>query len=661
MAADTSVAQADLDVTSLHHRRATHRWERTSVGDLFERMTWSFPDAEALIGRDGAYGDEAFHRVTYAQADEFANQIANGLLARGLRHGDVIMMFCENSIEGYLVKIAAAKAGLVCAPINPMMAPDMISAMIALVEPKLAVVDAELWPAARDPFAAAGLEVAITVTIGGDAVPGSRSVLDFARAQPGTEPDVEIHGDDIWQILFTSGTTAMPKAAMISHTCSYLAAYGFALSLTRGLRLESDLRVGTFLPMLYHVGDQPFSYSVFLSGGTMIMGRKPDPARIAEMISEEKVTALWAGSPAMVTAIDAVLLGRPDLDARSLTVIVYGWAALAPAVLASMKKHCGDDLLVFEIFGQTESISCHRFWPDKWPEVYARTAPQHNYVGVPSPLLASTVVDPQGRDLADSPGVAGEAVYRSPSMMAGYYRDETATREAFRFGWFHSGDSCAYDDQGLRVMLDRYKDIVKTGGENVSSLRVEAVLGLHPAVAKSAVVGLPHPHWGEAVTAVVIRKPGQTPAEGELIAHCRASLAGYETPKGVVFVDSLPETVGGKVLKYKLRVMFAGHYEDAEAGALRARVSWRARVGGPGSAGGAGLEHRGHVQLLVQEAVPEHEIGRLLQRAGGQGGRERVERHDRGDAGPGRGVGGHGLHDQPVIAGRDLLSLVHGL
>ena len=113
-------------------------------------------------------------------------------------------------------------------------------------------------------------------------------------------------------------------------------------------------------------------------------------------------------------------------------------------------------------------------------------------MGVPSPLLASTVLDPEGQDLS-APGTAGEAVYRSPAMMSGYYRDEAATREAFRFGWFHSGDSCVYDDEGLRMMLDRYKDIVKTGGENVSSLRVEAVLGLHPEVAKSAVIGLPHP------------------------------------------------------------------------------------------------------------------------------------------------------------------------
>ncbi len=558
---------ADFDVTSLHGRRAVHRWERTSVGDLLERVTWSFPDKEAIIGRPGAYTDERFHRLTYRQADEVINQVANGLLARGLRRGDVVCLFCENSVEALLVKLGIAKAGGVAAPMNPMMAPDMVAAMIDLVAPTLAVVDANLWPRARAPFTAASLDVTITIPIGGDPVPGSRSFAEFVVGQPTTEPDVRIHGDDIWEILFTSGTTARPKGVMISHTCSYLAAYGFALSLTRGLRLESDLRLGTFLPMIYHIGDQPFTYSVFLSGGTLILGRGPAAEPIAEMISEERVTAVWNGSPAMVAAVDAALTARPDLDARGLTVIVYGWAALDPAVLASMKRHCGEDLLVFEIFGQTESITCHRFWPDKWPELYARTAPQDNYVGVPSPILASTVLDPLGADLASTPGVAGETVYRSPSIMAGYYRDEPATREAFRHGWLHSGDSCAYDTEGLRIMLDRYKDIVKTGGENVSSLRVEAVLGLHSAVAKAVVIGLPHPRWGEAVTGVVVRLPRQQVSERELIAYCREHLAGYETPKDILFVDELPETVGGKVLKYQLRARYATHF--AEVGSPR--------------------------------------------------------------------------------------------
>jgi acyl-CoA synthetase (AMP-forming)/AMP-acid ligase II len=552
----------DLDVTSLHHRRAVHRWERMSVGDLIERVTWSRPDKPAIAGRPGAYADERLATLTYRQADAVANQVANALLARGLERGDVVLLFCENSVEAYLAKIGIAKAGLVAAPLNPMMAPDLVAAMIDLVQPKLAIVDAELWPKAREPFAAKALPAAVTIAIGGGAVPGSVTFTELIDGQPITEPDVEIHADDIWEILFTSGTTALPKGVMISHACSYAAGFGFALSLTRGLRLESDLKVGTYLPLIYHVGDQPFTYSVFLCGGTLVLGRRPNPEHIAEMIAADKVTALWAGSPAMVRALDATLTARPDLDARSLTVIVYGWAALPPVTLASMKRHCGEDLCVFEIFGQTESIPCHRFWPDEWPELYAATAPRQNYVGVPSPILASTVLDPDGGDLAGHPGVAGEAVYRSPAVMAGYYRDAAATEHAFRFGWFHSGDSCAYDDAGLRIMLDRYKDIVKTGGENVSSLRVEAVLAQHPDVAKAAVVGLPHPRWSEAVTAVVVLREGAEASEEDLIKHCRASLAGYETPKSVVFAADLPETVGGKVLKYKLRAQHGGHYRD---------------------------------------------------------------------------------------------------
>jgi acyl-CoA synthetase (AMP-forming)/AMP-acid ligase II len=553
----------EFDVTSLQGRRATRRWERTSVGDLFERLTWSYPDKEAIVGYAGAYSDEAFHRLTYRQADAFANQVAHAFIAQGLGHGDIVMMFCENSVESFLVKIGAAKAGVVVAPINPAMAPDMITAMIGLIEPKTAIVDAEVWPKIQASLTESDLPVIATITIGGEAVAGSPSFADFLAKQPTTEPEVEIHGDDIWEILFTSGTTALPKGVMISHSGTYIAAYGFALSLTRGLRFESDLKLGTFLPLVYHVGDQPFAYSSFLSGGTLVVGRKPDPTKIAEMIDEEHVTALWNGAPAMVNALDAALTEHPDLDAHSLTVLVYGWAALHPKVLASMKKHTTEDLVAFEIFGQTESISCHRFWPDKWPELYARTAPQDNYVGFPSPILASKVIDEEGNDLIGSPGVAGEAVYRSPSIMAGYYRNEQATKDAFTFGWFHSGDSCAYDENGFRVMIDRYKDIIKSGGENVSSQRVEAILNLHPGVTKAVVIGIPHDHWGEAVTAVVIRAADDETTADDLIVYSRASLAGYETPKSVIFVDELPETIGGKVLKYKLRTTYARHFDDA--------------------------------------------------------------------------------------------------
>lgn len=551
-----------IDVTSLYDRRADNRWDRVAVGDMLERLTWSRPDHEALVGCGGAYSDPDYQRLTYRAADDIANRFANGLLAAGLQRGDRVLLFCENSVEAYLVKIAVAKAGLVCAPVNPALAPDVVRYLIDLVEPRFAVVDAELWPRAEPAFAAAGLEPSVTIPIGGDAAPGSVSFTEFLDGRSAVEPDVAIHGDDIWEILFTSGTTAMPKGVMLSHVYAHMCSYSFALSLTRGLHIENELRVCSFLPLIYHVGDQAFGLTPLLAGGSLVIGRRVAPGEIARAITQERVTALWGGSPQMVKAVAQTLLADRMLhDPSGLTVVVYGWGALEPGTAATLKQLCGDNLVLLGIFGQTEAVSCHRFWPDAWREKYRRTAPEINYVGIPNPVLAANVVDEEGRSLWGEPDVAGEAVYRTPAVTAGYYRDEAATREVFRDGWFHSGDSCVYDEDGLRIMVDRFKDIIKSGGENVSSLRVEAVLHQHPDVAKAATVGLPHDRWGEAVTAVVVPQPDHKPDEDEVIDFCRARLAGFETPKAVVMVDALPETVGGKVLKYKLRQQLAGHFD----------------------------------------------------------------------------------------------------
>ncbi len=427
----------------------------------------------------------------------------------------------------------------------------------------LTIVDAEPWPRAEKPFGATDLRPDVTITIGGEPAPGSVSFCAFTAGGSTAEPDVTIHGDDIWQILFTSGTTALPKGVMISHSSSMLAAYGFSLTLTRGVHIESDLRLATFLPIIYHIGDQIFTFPAVLAGGTLVIGRRPAADAIAAAVTAERVTALWAGSPAMVDALaEAATSQGAQFDVRSLRVVVYGWAALSPKTLDVLKGLCGNELVVVEIFGQTESISCHRFWPDKWQDLYRRTAPEHNYVGIPSPLLASVLVDPAGVPI-DKPGVPGEAVYRSPAITAGYYLDEAATKEAFRDGWFHSGDSCVYGEDGHRIMVDRFKDIVKSGGENVSTIRVESVLVQHPAVGRAAVIGVPHPRWGEAVTAVVVpNEPGYA-GEQDIIAFCRERLAAFESPKSVIFVDDLPETVGGKVLKYKLRKQYQGRFETS--------------------------------------------------------------------------------------------------
>ena len=550
----TDHTAALIDVETLRGRRAVHRWERTSVGDVFERLTWSRPDQVAISAAEGAYGEAQFASVTYREADQAANRLAHALAAAGLVPGDRVLLFCENTVEAFLAKIGIAKAGMVAVPLNPGLAPDVLDHLVRLTEPRLAIVDAELWPRLAG---VAGVRVGATITVGGGPVAGTPSFGEFLDGQPATEPDVEIHGDDIFQLLFTSGTTALPKGVMLSHSYAHLAGLNFALSLTRGLRHETDLRVCTFLPMIYHVGDALFTYSTFLAGGTLVLGRRPVPGPVAATLAESRATAVWAGSPQFVAALADAVDADPSLDLTSLTTLVYGWGALAPALLRRLEARAAPGFVTVGIFGQTEAIACHRFWPSAWPEVHARTAPAMNYVGVPSGLLASDVVDELGAPVRGTPG---EAVYRSPVMTAGYYRDPEATRTAFRGGWFHSGDSAVVDEAGLRVMVDRYKDIVKSGGENVSSMRVEAVLHQHPAVLRAAVIGLPHEHWGEAVTAVVVPRPGAEPAAAELIAFCREHLAGYETPKAVVFSDELPETVGGKILKYKLRERHASLY-----------------------------------------------------------------------------------------------------
>ncbi|WP_433503149.1 AMP-binding protein [Pseudonocardia halophobica] len=547
-----------LDVERLHERRNDERWNRVAVGDVLERLAWSEPDRTAVIAAPDAVADPRYATVTYAQADELTTRMANHLLTQGMQRADRVVLLVENSVEAYLSKLAVAKAGLVVVPLNPMMADDMLAHVLRLTEARIAIVDADLWAARGGVLAAAG--VTPVAFLRGTA-PGPVGVPDFheaVTAASAEQPDVRIHGDDIWEILPTSGTTSMPKAVMVSHTYSYAAAMTHALAYTRNLPREGDVRLCTFLPVVYHIGDHAYVLAAFLSGGSVVLGRKPVAAAIARSVTEDRVTALWGGSPQFLGELVREVESRPgDYDLTSVEVIVFGWTAIEPGLADRLTALCGGRVELVGIFGQTEAIACHRFWPGRWPELHRRTAPETNYVGIPAPILGSTVVDDKGESLRERPGVPGEAVYRSPAMFSGYYRDEAATREAFRGGWFHSGDMCTYGEDGLRVMVDRYKDVVKSGGENVSSIRVESVLYQHPSVGRAAVVGIPDERWGEAVTAVVVPADGQNIDEEELIAFCRAKLAGYETPKRVVVTDELPATVGGKILKYRLRTLLA--------------------------------------------------------------------------------------------------------
>ena len=541
-----------IDVENFRNRRNDARWNRVSVGDVIERMTWNEPGKVAFIATPEATVDPVYARVTYSEANEVINRVANALLALNLPRASRIAMLCDNSNEAWLAKVGVAKAGLVAAPINVMMASDVIAEALQRVGAQLAIVDQALWEPLEGTLALANIRP--IVSIGGPLQGRIPNFEEFMSEHGSDEPDVEIHGDDIWQVLFTSGTTAKPKAVMISHTSTYMAAYSKALTMTRGLSHESEIRLGVFTPMVFHIGDQLCVFGPLVCGGTVIIGRKPQGPEMARAITDEKVTCLFGGSPQFVESLITEVQSKPEeYDLSSLGVMWFGWAPLAPASLAAFQELCGPQLKVYEMIAQTEAIAGHRFFIDRHLDMYLREAPAINHVGKPSPIMGATVMDETGQDLRDKPGVAGEAVYRTPAMFSGYYRDLEATQEAVRGDWFHSGDSFVYGQDQIRLMVDRYKDIVKSGGENVSSIRVESVLQQHPTVIRAAVIGLPDDRWGEMVTACILKAPNTQFEEKALIGFARERLAGFETPKRIVVMDEFPTTVGGKVLKYKLR------------------------------------------------------------------------------------------------------------
>lgn len=238
-----------------------------------------------------------FQRMTYREADRAANQVAHALLGVGLEPGAKVLLYCDNSVEAILMLFGIAKAGMVAVPVNPRLAPDVLAWTIDHVEVSLVVVDADLYERGAAVFASGGLKPVVSIEIGGSAVAGTLGFTEWIAPHPTSEVDVEVHGDDIWALLFTSGTTSMPKASMTAHSYSYLSGYSYAMSLTRGLRYETDLVVGTFLPIVYHCGHNSTVMPAMLSGGTVVIGRAADEEALATAITSERITAIWTGSP----------------------------------------------------------------------------------------------------------------------------------------------------------------------------------------------------------------------------------------------------------------------------------------------------------------------------------------------------------------------------
>ncbi|WP_139977499.1 fatty acyl-CoA synthetase [Nocardioides litoris] len=504
-----------------------------ALGDLPRRTAQRFPDKPAIV--DGATS------YTFAELDAVVDRAAAAITDAGLRQGDKLALLCHNSWQYAVLVFATARVGVVLVPVNFMLGADEVGYILDHSEARAFVVEDALLPVATK--ALDGLEVPVRAVVrlaSGDVPEGWVDAQAFFD-HDGTPPQVAVGDDDPVRLMYTSGTESRPKGALLS---SRALMWQYASCALDGDYRPDDVELHT-LP-LYHCAQ----LDVFLGpdvwlGTTSVILPGPDPAAVLAAIEEHRVTKFFAPPTVWIGLLRHP--GFDDADLSSLEKGYYGASPMPVEVLKEIQQRL-PEVRLWNFYGQTEmSPLATALGPDE-QLAYAGSA------GRASLNVETRIVDPEGSSVDPlPPGEVGEIVHRSPHATLGYYKDEEKTAEAFRHGWFHSGDLGYLDDGGRLYVVDRKKDMIKTGGENVASREVEEAVYEVPGVAEVAVFGVSHPRWVEAVVAVVVPKDGETLAPDDVIVHTRGRLAGYKTPKYVVVADALPKNPSGKILKRQLR------------------------------------------------------------------------------------------------------------
>ncbi len=513
----------------------TSEARRQALGDILARTAARHPCRTALVWRDT--------RDTYREFNTTVNRMAHGLAERGVAKGDRIVLLSHNCREFLLIYFALAKLGAVSVPVNFMLNAEEVAFILDHSGATGYIVEDVLGPVMSE---------AIRL-VGGGHGDGVRGWIDLNGTRPdsgwedvlswtdhpdGSEPDVAIGDDDALQLMYTSGTESRPKGVTLSSR-SLIAQY--VSCIVDGDMEEGDVEIHS-LPFYHCAQLHCFLTPDVYLGATSVILPRPDPDLIFGAIERERVTKLFCPPTVWIS-----LLRSPAFDSHDLTSLrkgYYGASAMPVEVLKELGTRL-PNVRLWNFYGQTEMAPLATILKPHEQVSRAGSA------GKPAINVETRLVDADDRPVGR--GEVGEIVHRSPQAMVGYWNDPDKTAAAFKDGWFHSGDLGVMDADGYLTIVDRKKDMIKTGGENVASKEVEEVLFQHPAVAEAAVFGLAHPHWIEVVTAVVVLKAGHTTTGDELIAHARQHLAGYKVPKFIAVTDSLPKNPSGKVLKRELR------------------------------------------------------------------------------------------------------------
>jgi len=505
---------------------------RQTLGDLLHRSAARTPNKLAI-----ACGDT---RWTYAEFDRISDRLAAGLAQQGVAKGTCVAILARNSHAFAAMRFALARLGAILVPINFMLKAEEVAYILRHAGVAMLATDSALAPLAR---AATELGTAVRDLVWLPSEDPSEpqaemisfDVLAACNAEP---PDVALGGSDLAQIVYTSGTESTPKGAMLTHDAVL---WQYVSCIVDAGIAQSDLTLHA-LP-LYHCAqlDVFLGPSIYVGATNVITGR-PVPDNLLPMIARYGVSSFFAPPTVWISLLRSPLFDATDLS--SLRKGYYGASIMPVEVLGELAQRL-PKVRLWNLYGQTEIAPLATMLG---PEDQLR---KPGSCGRAVLNVETRVVDDAMRDVAH--GEVGEIVHRSPHLMLGYFHDDKRTAAAFEGGWFHSGDLATVDAEGYITVVDRKKDMIKTAGENVASREVEEALYRLPQVSEVAVIGVPHPHWVEAVVAVVVVKSGHSLTEAQLLAHCKTTMASFKAPKGVVFVDALPKNPSGKLLKRHLR------------------------------------------------------------------------------------------------------------
>ncbi len=513
------------------------RYRRGTFADIIYRNALLHADDEAFVC--GA------QRITFAQFNARVNNLIHGLCSLKVKKGDVLGILSWNRLEYPDVYGAAMKGGFIASPFNPRLQIDELEYLINYSEASTLFFD-PAFASTVEGLRSRLSRVRNYISFG-NTVADMVSYYQLLAGYPSDEPEMQVSKDDPLIILYTSGTTGVPRGALYTHFRK--------LDNTRIKALEMGAKPGDRHVMVlpfFHIGGDSHVWPFFIVGGcNVIMPQKSfDPVAVLQTIQNEKATDMQI----VPTQLNS-LLSCQDLKAYDLSSLQRIYYAASPMPVELLRRGLAVFGSIFsQGYGQSESGPQICALPRKAHQVLNRPAEEQKVLsscGQPSLGVHVRVVDENGSDVA--PGTVGEIIAQSDSIMAEYWRRPDETKETIRDGWLHTGDMGFYDEKGFIYIVDRKKDMIVSGGENVYSREVEDVLYTHPAVAEVAVIGIPDPVWVERVHALVVLKAGAEATEEEMINFCRKHIARFKAPKGVEFMDSLPKSPQGKILKKEIR------------------------------------------------------------------------------------------------------------